>query len=41
MNKNEPIKIIVVNPPTKEQEDKRIKELSAYLEKIWLNFSKT
>ena len=35
MKKTE-IKIISVNPPTKEQADKRIKELTAYLEKIWL-----
>ena len=35
MKKNNPIKVTVINPPTKEQADKRIKELSAYLEKIW------
>jgi len=31
------IKVIVINSPTKEQADKRIKELAAYLEKIWTN----
>jgi len=33
-NKND-TQIIVINPPTKEQADKRIKELSDYLVKIW------
>ena len=30
-----PIQVIVVNPPTKEEADKRIKELAAYLGNIW------
>ena len=29
------IRIIVVNPPTKEQAEKRIKKLSEYLGRIW------
>lgn len=32
-----PIKVIVVNRPTKEQADKRIKELAKFLEKVWYN----
>jgi hypothetical protein len=35
-NPNTPIKVIIINPPTKEQADKRIKELVAYLESVWL-----
>lgn len=34
-NTNTDIKIININKPTKEQAEKRIKELSSYLEKIW------
>ena len=29
------IKVILINPPTKEQAEKRIKELISYLEKNW------
>ena len=32
---NGTLKVVVVNPPTKEQVQKRIKELSSYLEKNW------
>ena len=35
--KSEPIKIIVINPPTKKEADKRLKMLSAYLSKTWKN----
>ena len=31
------IRITTNNPPTKEQTDKRVKELVAFLEKIWHN----
>jgi len=31
------INVIVVNPPTKEQSDKRIKKLALYLESVWTN----
>jgi len=31
------IEIVIDNPPTKEEADKRIKELAKYLEKIWKN----
>ena len=31
------IKIIVTNPPTQKDAENRIKELAAYLEKIWQN----
>ena len=34
---NTSVKVIIVNPPTKEQADKRIKELASYLEQIWKN----
>ena len=36
-NNDKSIKIIVVNPPTKEQADERIKKLSEYLGQIWNN----
>jgi len=36
-NDNGKIKVIVTNPPTKKQADKRIKELAKYLERIWKN----
>jgi len=32
----QPIKVIIVNPPTKEQAEKRIKELASFLEKVWI-----
>jgi len=35
------IKVIVINPPTKEQADTRIKELASFLEKIWKNLQDT
>ena len=36
MKRNEqPIKAIIENPPSKEQAEKRIKELVLYLEQIW------
>ena len=38
---NNQLKVIVENPPTKEQAKKRIKELVSYLEKIWKNPSNT
>ncbi|MCL2399963.1 MAG: hypothetical protein FWC91_09525 [Defluviitaleaceae bacterium] len=31
------IKIIIVNPPAKEQAEERIKKLSQYLSEIWRN----
>jgi len=31
------IKVVIINPPTKEQAEKRIKKLSDYLGKIWTN----
>ena len=34
-----PIKVIIENPPTKEQSDLRIKKLSEYLEKVWISLS--
>jgi len=40
-NANDIIKVVVINPPTKEQADKRIKELAKYLEKIWKNPQRT
>ena len=36
-NKSNEIKIVVLNPPTKKQADNRIKELVAYLGKVWNN----
>jgi tRNA1(Val) A37 N6-methylase TrmN6 len=33
--KTEPIKTIIVNPPTKEQAEEHVKKLSVYLSKIW------
>jgi len=35
------IKVIIVNPPAKEQADTKVKELAAYLEKIWKNTRST
>lgn len=35
MQKNNNIKVIVVNRPTKEQSEKITKELSAFLSKTW------
>jgi len=29
------IKVVITNPPTKEQAEERIKKLSAYLGQIW------
>jgi hypothetical protein len=40
MEKSKPIekvKVVVVNPPTKEDAEKRVKKLSAYLSKTWKN----
>ena len=31
------IRVIIENPPTKEQSEKRIKELIKHLEQIWKN----
>jgi len=33
----QPIKVVITNPPTKDQAEKRIKELVLYLEQIWKN----
>ncbi len=33
--KNDDIKVIVVNKPTKEEADKKIKELCEFLSKTW------
>ena len=38
MSKNKsgiPIKVLIKNPPTKEQAEERIKKLSEYLGQIW------
>ena len=40
MKKDEPevpIKVIIVNQPTKKQAEQRVKELALYLEKVWKN----
>ena len=29
------IKVIVVNPPSKEESEKKIRELSEFLSKVW------
>jgi len=29
------VKVVVINPPTKEEAEKRIKKLSEYLGQIW------
>ena len=31
------IKVLVVNPPTQQQSEERIKKLSEYLSEIWKN----
>jgi len=35
MSEKEKIKIIVINKPTKEQADQKIKELCKFLERTW------
>jgi len=40
-NSHKPIKLVILNPPTKEQAEKRIKKLSEYLSKIWNQASST
>ena len=36
-NNRNSINVIVVNPPTKEQANKRIKKLALYLASVWTN----
>jgi len=36
-DKNDAIKVVIKNPPTKEQAEKRIKELALYLGRVWAN----
>jgi len=40
-DKDSTIKVIVINPPTKEQGEKRQKELAVYLGQVWNNPKRT
>jgi len=40
-DKDNTIKVIVTNPPTKEQADNRQKELAVYLGQVWSNPKRT